>query len=72
MSETYIQDWSGERHIRLNTLPSISPLAPAVRISQVASGMCFVHTLTPDQAREMAHALVEFAKEAEDIAKETP
>lgn len=71
MSEQHIPNWVGANPIRVATASpeSIAQLGPLVRISQDAGSLSFCHTLTPTQARQLAHDLVELAAEAEAIAK---
>lgn len=49
---------------------SIANYGPLVDISQHSGGMRFQHTMTPEQAREMAKALMSAATEAEATAAE--
>jgi len=67
MKTTLIKNFVGILPIELSAW-KLSGREPVVSINQRGGGMSFQHAMTPDQAREMAAALVALADSFIEVA----
>ena len=70
MTKYNIENWCANKPITVEmaSAESIAKYGPLIHITQSGGSMEFQHSMTPDQARQMAQALVNAALEAESIA----